>query len=250
MESFRLALSFLTIIPGGEREPAGKDVFVRSTKYFPLVGLIIGVIVATVYQIASYRLPDLVSSALAVLSLVVVTRALHLDGLADTCDGLVGGRDSKHALSIMKDSRVGSFGAAAIALAVMLKITLLASIASNLKIRAIILFPVIGRWVATVALSTQRYAKSEPGLGSLFMDSDGLNRVSIGISTIASSIITVISAIITVKWLAAITIPAAAIFMVVFMFMVNRKIGGLTGDIIGAMIELSEITVLIALAAV
>lgn len=250
MKSFRLALSFLTIIPGGMAKPADRNLFVSSTKYFPLVGLIIGIVAATVYWIASYKLPDLASSALSVFSLVIITRALHLDGLADTFDGLLGGKDREHALSIMKDSRIGSFGAAAIVLAIMLKIVLLTSIESSLKIGAIVLFPVIGRWSATVALSTQPYAKVGPGLGSLFMDTNGLNRRTIAIALIVPSAITIISAVITIKSLAVIVMAAAVIFTMLFMFVVRRKIGGMTGDTIGAMIELSEITVLLAFAAV
>lgn len=241
---FRLALSFLTILPGGRLGKLDKEDFASSVKYFPIVGLILGLIVAGIYSLVSLKLAQQASSAIAIVSLIALTRALHIDGLADTLDGLFGGKDKEHTLSIMKDSRVGSFGTVAVSSIIVLKIFLLSSIAVALKLKAIIIFPVVGRWVATYALATQPYARDEPGLGSLFMGESG------GRSLIISSLITIVITAALLRINAAVVMVVALALAILYIRFVNVKLGGMTGDTVGALIELTETVALLTIAVI
>jgi len=242
METFRLALSFLTIIPVGVEDEADSAAFGRSIKYFPLVGLVIGAVLAAVYLLVSSRIVSPAADLVVIVALIALTRAFHLDAVADTFDGLFGGRDKEHSLAIMKDSRVGSFGVAAIVAVIGLKALLLFAIAGDLKLAAIIVFPVIGRWAASYAMSTQPKARNE-GLGALFAEGAGYAEL------VWASIITIVVAGIALGLLAPAALLTAVVFAMFYAAFVKRKIDGMTGDTVGALIELTEIAVLMALAA-
>lgn len=244
MQGFRFAMSFLTIFPVGLSQRVDDQVFGKSVKYFPVIGLIIGLLLAAVYIVASPRLSELATSAVIVVGLLIITRAFHLDGLADTFDGLLGGRDKEHALAIMKDSRVGSFGVVAVVSVIALKIVLLASVSEELKVGAIIAFPIIGRWAASYAASTQPYARSGGGLGSAFIEGSSKRGL------LLSSIVASAAAAVFLKAFFIVAFVAAFIFVIAFMRSVKKKIGGVTGDILGASIELTETVVLFTMAVV
>lgn len=241
MQAFRLALSFLTILPGGISEEIDKDVFNKSIKYFPVVGLLIGLILLAAYTLISPRLEEPALSMLIITILIIVTRALHLDGVADTFDGMLGGRDKDRILEIMKDSRVGSFGVVAIVLVIALKVAFLSTMPESIKQLSLVLMPVIGRWSAYYAILTQPRARND-GLGSLFIQKRGLWQLA-PVSIIAFGLAGVL-----LKMTIVAMILALAAFLFSYIRLVNKKIGGMTGDTLGAIIELSEVVVLIALA--
>jgi adenosylcobinamide-GDP ribazoletransferase len=180
------------------------------------------------------RIDETVVSVIVVFLSVAITRMLHLDGLADTFDGLLGGRDCDHALSIMKDSRVGSFGAVALACTIIAKIVFLADLDVATIIKALVLFPIVGRWAACYAMITQPYARLD-GLGALF--SKGRKNSEL----IIPSLITVVVAIMLLKITGLIALVGIWVFTVAFLKWVRGKIGGITGDIVGALIEMSEV---------
>ncbi len=239
-----MALSFLTILPSGRLEEAGKKEFAASIKYFPVVGLILGLIIAAIYSLASLKLAQQATSAIAIVSLIILTRALHVDGLADTFDGLLGGKNKEHMLSIMKDSRIGSFGAVAITSVTILKIFLLSAVTLKLKIFAIVMFPVVGRWAATYTLVTQPYVSDKVGLGSLFMDGASSR------SLLISSLITVAVAAALLQKNAVFIMAAALAFVILYIKFVEVRLGGMTGDTVGALIELTEVVALLAIAVI
>src|SRR5262245_46438983 len=105
-----VAARYLTIVPLPERVNAGAEALGRSAAWFPVVGLAIGLAVAAVEQVGARAFPPLLASLLTVTAWKLVTGGLHLDGLADCLDGLAG-RDAQHRLAIMRDSRIGAFGA-------------------------------------------------------------------------------------------------------------------------------------------
>ena len=161
--SFFAALRFLTIIPGpGHMEPglsrptrvavsADAPVAVdnsllqvgRSIAYFPVVGLIIGIILSLLYYGLHIILPAPVVSAVILAALAIITGAHHLDGLMDTCDGMVAGKTREERLAIMSDTRVGAFGITGACVILILKY---AAISSSLTPAMLIVFPVISRW--------------------------------------------------------------------------------------------------------
>lgn len=242
MQAFRLALSFMTVFPAGVKDNVGEDMFGKSVKYFPLVGLLIGFILAGIDALILPKVNGLASSAVVIVALIAMTRALNIDGLADTFDGLLGGRDREHSLAIMKDSRVGSFGVVAIVAVVLLKVLMLLSVAQDMKLGAIIIFPALGRWAAAYAITTQVYARAEGGLGAFFV------RGSSVMGLMVSTALTFITAVLVLGLAGLSVIAAVVLFTLFYIRIVNRKIGGITGDTSGAAIELNELVVLIMLA--
>ncbi|MBE0446600.1 MAG: adenosylcobinamide-GDP ribazoletransferase [Actinobacteria bacterium] len=244
MQPFRLALSFLTIIPAGISQELDARAFGKSIKYFPVVGLIIGLVLIGLNAIIPAQLPGLAADMVLVIAVVIMTRSLHLDGLADTFDGLIGGRDKDHMLAIMKDSRVGSFGVVAIVAVIGLKLLLLSSVSAELKLGALISFPVLGRWSACYAMVTQSYAGSNGGIGASFMEEIGWREL------LWSSVIALAITVLILKSFAILIVSIAWVFTILYTKVVNSKIGGMTGDTLGALIELTEVVVLFIVAVI
>ena len=131
MLGFLAALQFLTILPirrGFTNEQIG-----QATAYFPIVGLIIGLVLAGINFVLSGLLPSAVVNIFLIVALAVFSGALHLDGLADTFDGMAGHRTAEERLKIMKDSRIGGFGAVGLALFLLIEFVVLNSIPANIK---------------------------------------------------------------------------------------------------------------------
>jgi adenosylcobinamide-GDP ribazoletransferase len=240
--AFWLALSFLTALPvriKGEMD-ADSPAFTRSIAYFPAVGFVLGCLLAAVWHISSAVLSfnSLTPSILVVILLAALTRMLHLDGLADTFDGLLGGRDRDRALEIMKDSHVGSFGVVALICALIAKTIFLSELSPGIALKTIILFPVCARWAASYAMTTQSFARKD-GLGFLF--SNGSKKSGLIVPTV---IAIAISAIV-LKADGLLMLTGVFVFALVFLKWTRDKIGGITGDIVGALIELSEVVALL-----
>ena len=125
---FFAALQFLTSIPVPWRREVSPEALGRSTAYFPVVGLIIGLILAVLNWLLSHILPPAVVNALLLVALVVITGALHLDGLADTCDGIAGHKPVEDRWRVMRDSHTGAFGVIGVVLVLLVKYVTLNSI--------------------------------------------------------------------------------------------------------------------------
>jgi adenosylcobinamide-GDP ribazoletransferase len=163
---FLLALQFLTRIPVTVRGAVTEASLARSMAYFPLVGLLLGAAAATVYTLASLVLPAAVSNLVVIAFLVLVTGNMHGDGLMDAADGLFSGRQRDGMLEIMKDSRVGSHGVMAGALAVLFRLVLLGQLpAGPEKAAALIIAPVLGRWAQVYGAAMFPYARTGGGTG-------------------------------------------------------------------------------------
>ena len=141
--------------------------------WYPLVGLLLGLLLAGGASVASAALPPLITGLLLALALALLTQGLHLDGLADTSDGLFSHRGRARKLEIMKDSAVGVFGALALIFIIGLKSLLLAEAVSARAWAVIILFPLWGRWAATLTACLSTYARAEGGLGLPFINLAG-----------------------------------------------------------------------------
>ncbi len=141
-----LAISFLTILPVIDQRPASEETVAASFAWFPIVGFLIGVALAGEDWLLAHVFAQVIRSVLIVISLTIVTGAVHLDGLADTADALGAGRDRDRALDILRDSRVGTFGASAIFFDLTLKILALSTLAGNRRYAALIVAPMLARW--------------------------------------------------------------------------------------------------------
>jgi len=209
----------------------------RSIVYFPLVGALLGAALA----LMDWGLHHLVSTQLAAAILLVawmgLTGGLHLDGLADTADGLLGGWDRERRLAIMRDSHLGTFGALALFAVLLLKFSLLAHLPSGWRGRTLVLAPAVARWAMVQAIMCYPPAREE-GLGHFFRQ-----HVKAPDLILASVVALVLSFVCCGPWGLAII---SGVLLVAFLFNggVTRFIGGLTGDTYGGLCEVEEVCVL------
>ncbi len=230
------ALQFLTIIPlPGKFSP---EEIGRSMGYFPVVGIIIGLILAGFNWIFGLLLPPAVVNVLLVVLLVVISGGLHLDGLVDTCDGIAGHKTPEERWQVMHDSRAGGFGIIGACCLLLLKYISLNSVPQSLLMMTLILLPVVSRWAMVYAVFAYPYARPS-GLGKVFKH---------GVSWQQFALATVIAlAVMAILFQLAGVVIMFGIWIIVVALAayLKRKFSGLTGDTYGAINEASEVGVLI-----
>jgi len=239
VKRFLIALRFLTIIRvPGDRAVSEEDLG-KSMSLFPVVGLLIGLALAGVRSVLIIALPAFLVDILVIAMLTVVTGALHLDGFADTIDGLAGGRDRERSLTIMRDSRIGSFAVAGLILILMLKAAALTGVPEGIKAPVLVVVPVLGRWSTVQLAAWFDYAGEGHGTGLAFTRFAGKREAAV--STLIAAVIA--AGIFGLRGV-VMFLAVAALTMLVGLFFKGR-IGGVTGDIMGAACEVSEVAVLI-----
>ncbi len=238
----RLALGFLTILPVLPAGRAPDATVARSFTWFPLVGFAIGTLLCLEDLALQAIFGATLRSMIVILSLTVLTGAVHLDALADTADALGAGGDRTRALEIMRDSRIGSYGAMALIFALLFKVAALASLSGSIRHIGLFIAPGLARW-AMVAVSERLNYLRDDGAGATLLSRDA-NR---GIAAA-----TLVTGAALLPFLAARTLCAAALAVVLVLalrWFYRRWLGGVTGDVIGACGELVEVAVLVAFAA-
>lgn len=239
----RLAVSFLTRLPVTLRHDPAVGAMARSMRVFPLIGGLIGLAIGGVYGLVHVVLPPLPSALVAVAFGILLTGALHEDGLADCADGFGGGFDPAAKLTIMKDSRIGSYGGLALILSVGLRASAIAERADSVMvILALIAAHSLSRAALPLAM-VWLPAASDRGMAA-----------SVGTVSPANAAIGAASAIIATLLLlparaavGAILAALAAAWLVGAV--ARRQIGGYSGDVLGAIQQVSECAVLLALLA-
>lgn len=237
-KAFILGLQFLTRLPINTRIDFDKKILSKTPIFFPIIGMIIGGIAAIIYYLLSFINKDFAALG-TVLSLVVITGGLHLDGLSDTCDGFFSSRTREKVLEIMKDSRVGTFGVIAIVFDILFKYILLRTMDTSVAVSALIISCAIGRTMIVMFISFGKSARPG-GMGEIFVSKNSKNYFAL-----ALLILFVIGSIIG-KFAFLIAFFSAVIFSILFMRYSYEIIGGVTGDVYGADCELSEIIVMMA----
>ena len=234
------ALRTLTVLP-----VPGKDseTFSSSLFWFPVVGLLLGLLQAAIGY-AGYSVGwNELAAALVVLGGIALTRGMHADGLADMADGFWGGKSKEAALRIMKDPNVGSFGALAISGMMLLKwIAVLKLIASG-AFGFIAAGVLLARWVQVLLASSLPYARAEGGTAHSFVDGAGWPH------TVVTSLLTLLFLFLLLHgnlYALAVALFAAILVVATIGMLSYRKIGGVTGDVLGAGSELTEVLVWIA----
>ena len=243
MRLYIIALQFLTIIPIPLKVCCEKEDLWRSTALFPLAGLTIGALLAGLNWLLAPWLARPLCDALLVTALAAVTGGLHLDGLADVCDGLAARGGRKRFLAVMKDSQVGAIGAVGLVLGLLLKWQALVAVPDGIKWQALLLFPTLARFGQVLMLTGARHARQD-GLGATIVQ--GAGGVALFLALVTTSVVSVgLLGLNGVVALAAVCLLTAAgrLFF-------NRRLGGLTGDTVGCINELNEILALIAIASV
>ncbi len=243
---FLAALSFLTTIPLPYQRETNPEEVGRSIVYFPVVGVIIGLILAALNWLLSLILPSAVVNSLLLVSLVVISGALHLDGFVDTCDGIAGHKTVEDRWRVMHDSRSGAFGIVGAVLLLLVKYVSLSSVPGNLMMVTLVLMPVVSRWAMVYAVFAYPYARPT-GLGKIFKQETSGQRFAVAtIITLAVAIGLARLANVTHFYLAGLAIMLG--IWVIAMTMgayFKRKFSGLTGDTYGAINEVAEVGVLI-----
>ena len=240
--NFLLALSFLTRLPVPSLAAYEPERLARAAVYFPLVGALIGAVVGLVLIAATQVLPPLVAACLAIAAGLLLTGALHEDGLADSFDGLAGSSREKR-LEIMRDSRLGTYGSLALMTVLGLRWSVLMSFEPAAALIALMISHSVSRALLPAILVSDRYAR-QSGLGQAVAGrvSKGEALLAIGIAFTQAMTAGVLPGLVALA--AAIGVAALALLVVL------RQFGGYTGDSLGAIQQLSEVSALLCLFAV
>lgn len=240
MTSLLLAFQFLTILPIKLKRVNQKNIS-SSMMFYPFVGLVIGLLLYGLNALLGYfNFSGLVLNVILVVALVIITGGMHLDGLSDTLDGFWSARSKDDILRIMRDPHIGVMGVLSLICIILLKIGLLISLSNVSKIIGLLLMCVISRWVVVLAMYLFNYARAE-GKAKVFID--GMNSKIFFASTLSAIVF------IFVIWgwngISVLFIISGISYLICNN--AKRKIGGITGDILGALIEISEVSVLFIL---
>ncbi|MBM3743434.1 MAG: adenosylcobinamide-GDP ribazoletransferase [Actinobacteria bacterium] len=235
LNDLKVALAFLTRIPINH----GPQISLRrSAALFPLIGVFIGLTGGLVFYLSSAILPPLVSASISILVTVAITGAFHLDGLADICDGLIGGWYREERLKILKDSRHGTYGVAAISLQLILQVCLLSALSPRDGLFTLIVLHTLSR-VVPIFLMLFPATSGHDGMGASVSREIGAREPLVG------SLITVllIAPIMGLNFL----LLSVILFLTlsIFALWVIRKIGGMVGDAFGAGEQISETMILV-----
>ncbi|MCY3024071.1 MAG: adenosylcobinamide-GDP ribazoletransferase [Planctomycetota bacterium] len=236
MKAFLAAFQFLTVLP--VRMDLGERAIGQGIWFFPVVGLLLGAAVAALDYALGHVLPAAPASVVVVIALLLVSGGLHVDGLADTADGFFSSRPKQQILEIMRDSRSGPMAIAALVCVLGLKMAAVTSVPAQPQFQraaVILLMALAGRCALVFQLNLLPYARSEGGLGSAFVKARSWLQVVWALALLAAA-----------SWF-LLGVAGAAVFAgvllatVLFALHCYRKIGGFTGDTLGAACELTEL---------
>lgn len=231
-----LALQFMTRIPvsGLPREPRA---LARAAKFFPVVGLGIGLIAVAVQRAFAARLQHQVLALVLIIYLVLITGALHEDGLADAADGFGGGWTKEKILLIMRDSRIGSFGAVAVMLSLLSRFILISNTSPARLQGFLVASSVLCRWTALPLGFWLPYAREDKGLGGAVAGRLPLSSLLWGTGFAVLSVATALGLGSLLPWLITLVVTAASGLYF------KRHIQGVTGDCFGATNQITEIAI-------
>ncbi len=243
----RLAFSFITVLPvapaGAVPEDFSGENLGRAQAWFPLVGLGLGALLLGLALAGGLRFPSPVTAALVLLCHFLLTGGFHLDGLADCADGLMSGQtETEKIFAIMKDSRLGSMGAVALILVLLLKYAALQVLLPS-RPAAVLLFPVLGRYAIVQLCYSCDYARRGGGLGAFFTRECGLRELGLALA------IALITALAAAGWEGLRALFAVSVWAFLVACYAWHRFGGVTGDFLGFVCETGEALCLLALAA-
>ncbi|MFH1190715.1 MAG: adenosylcobinamide-GDP ribazoletransferase [Candidatus Omnitrophota bacterium] len=236
MRSFLIALQFLTIFPVKIKSEIKNEDFGLSLLYFPFVGLAIGLVLSSSAILFSF-LPVLAKAALILTVSVIITGGIHLDGFADTCDGFYGNKPKEKILEIMRDSHIGAMGAMGLILLMLLKFSLIVNLQGVILWKVLIEMAVFSRWSQVLACGITYSARQE-GKAKYFIEY--LDKKILILGGIFTFTLFLLMA--GLKGVFLFMLPFLCVLL--FTRYIKRKIGGMTGDTIGAISEIAEVSVL------
>lgn len=236
VKGFIILLQFMTRIPVPVKVEYDEEKLGKAIKFFPLVGLIIGFFLFTVNFFAG-KVTDnrQIIAVIIIMAEILVTGLIHIDGLADTADGLFSYADKERILEIMKDSRIGTNGTVALILYFLVKAVFLTAV----KPEYILLYPIISRMATSINAGLGEYARKK-GMSNGIIEKNGK------MDAVISILITAVLSFVILGLKGLIVLSLAILFILFFMENVKRKIGGITGDTMGASLEFTAVLVLFA----
>ncbi|HEY0438752.1 MAG TPA: adenosylcobinamide-GDP ribazoletransferase [Xanthobacteraceae bacterium] len=241
------ALRFMTVLPLPKTGSLEPEWLTHSAKYFPLAGILVGALSAAVLLVASEIFTGALPALLAVTAAILFTGALHEDGLADTADALGGGRTREARLAIMKDSRIGTYGALALGLGIALRVAALMAVPPQWGAAALIAAHGGGRLAAFAVMAALPYA-GERSAGKVAHSSERY-----GLTQIVPAGLFALVSLAPALWLdivaAVVAFDIAALAALWLALRARRLLGGYTGDVLGAAEQVFEIALLLAWAA-
>lgn len=237
---FILMIQFLTRIPVPIKIDAKDEDYGKGLIFAPLAGLLIGGILAGAWYLLSFIFPAYINAVVVIVIYVAISGGIHLDGLGDTMDGIFSGRPREKMLEIMRDSRIGTYALLGIVSVLLLDMAFIFSLENNSIIKILILMPVAGRVGSLIGAGISKYARSGSGLGKAFIDNCGISEILYGLSLYLIPFILII-------WPGGILlslVPVIAAYITTKLL--TRKLGGATGDILGAVCEINQVIFLAA----
>jgi adenosylcobinamide-GDP ribazoletransferase len=242
------ALRFLTVIPAPAVDRVEHDWLIRAAKYFPLVGIIVGSFSAVVLLLAGWIWSGILPPLLAITAGIVLTGALHEDGLADTADGFGGGRSRETRLAIMKDSRIGSYGTLALVITTALRVAALAALPPWIAAAALIAAHAGGRLVAAAMMTSLPYAGDPAAAKLSHVDAPPRHSET---ALAAGFMLAALLPLARTGGLATLAGLLCGAMLAAWLALRARKlIDGYTGDVLGATEQLFEVGFLLGIAAV
>lgn len=252
LRDLSLAIRFLTIFPitsfplsnnsnQDEEALTVTEDFANSMAFFPLVGMLIGVLLVVLRRIFYYLpISPLIGDTLVLIVWIWLSGGLHLDGFADSIDGFSGGHNKEEILNIMKDSSTGAKGVVALVSLLLLKFVLLVEMPFFLKDAALFFTPTIGRWSMVIAAFLGKPARLKNSMGKLFMDYVGWREIIFASLTMA-----VVGILLFKLYFLPLVIIGIAIVLLMLKYC-QKKIGGISGDVLGAINEIVEVFILLS----
>jgi adenosylcobinamide-GDP ribazoletransferase len=234
------AIQFLTRVPLGRRPPTLDDV-AAAQAWFPAVGLLLGLILLAIDRLAMRALPAESVDVLLVVALALLTGALHLDGLADAADGLFGGATAERRLEIMRDPHRGTYAIVAVVSVLGLKWAGFAALPSDVRVEAIVLAPCLARLAMLSCIAAYPYARPE-GMGA------GMRAQSRNGFSIAAAVAFLASLVLLGAGGVAVLAFSLAAGLAIGWY-ATRMLRGVTGDVYGATVEITEMLTLLFIAA-
>lgn len=242
MIRFVIALEFLTRLRVRATPLGDVRAVAESQAWFPVVGLVVGVLLLAVDRLAGRALPDASVDVILVVTLIAITGALHLDGLADAADGLLGGAEREQRLAIMRDVRIGTYGVVAVVSVLALKWAGLLALPAEVRVESLLLVPALARFAIVVAAAGFPYARPA-GVGASFHDTAWPQQaIAAGAVALGASLVLLGPGGF---------LPLAFAIVVAFGlgWYAQRLVDGMTGDLYGATVEIAEAALFLFIAA-
>lgn len=237
MRALLAGLQFMTRLP--VKGSYTEEEIGLAVLWFPVIGLILGAIDATVWLLLSLMTHEalLLRALLVVCVHMVLTGGLHLDGLADTADGCLSGRSVEGVLKIMKDSRIGAMGTLVLWAVLSLKMAALSEMPQSAIVSALIIVPALARTAQLAAIACCDYL-TDRGLASLFF------RHASWPFAVASALVLFVLAAVLLP-VGALSMPLGMVIPIMMIWRIHRRLGGITGDVLGALCEVAEASLLV-----